>query len=422
MNKKTKKFITFLFFFIALCFDCLYGQHNMPQARKESFDSAELLNVITHIPEIQKLVVDYLNNGWDWSLRTVIKTNNNAVLITYFPDNQHIACASPLGTIDIWDIKKKVINKTVNTYTAMQEQTRSMLAADNIFITVSNLGKISIWDISAIHSMSDQPFFIASYQSEFPKNKPSKNSLAYSSQEKLLALSILPSVITILSLKNLKNITEHRVLNCNQNEASEISFSPCGKYLATAGASSNNAVHIWDLERGNRIKSVELLPRLFLNIIETMRWLSDNILIASKDDTIYKWDVSNPHKPQQLVSLTDQTSESYNGSFTTFGSADYEKKIEQLVNVPHSSKLISMTHSPRTQELIIWDERGQKKQFFNFTEGKIHDIAISPNGQYFASSCSDLTIKIWENQLILLSAHYFARLHAKKKNDQVIAA
>jgi WD40 repeat protein/energy-coupling factor transporter ATP-binding protein EcfA2 len=148
-----------------------------------------------------------------------------------------------------------------------------------------------------------------------------------------------------------------------------VSFSRDGQILASV--SSDNTVKLWDVNTGEKIRTIPFDEIPFDERVYGVIFSPDGKIFASRsDNTVKLWDV---------------------------------KTRKEIRTIPFDERVVQVSFSPKGEILAsassknfeLWDVNTGKKIRTIPHDKTVYDVSFSPNGKIFASA-SDNTVKLWD--------------------------
>ena len=231
-----------------------------------------------------------------------------------------------------------------------------------------------------------------------------------------------PATSPLFALQQiLDQIQEQNQFSGHQGWVLSVSFSPDGKYIATA--SSDRTAKLWDLS-GNQLAQ-------FIGHLDGVLSISfspngEYIATASADGTARLWNLSGNQVAQFIGHQHRLFSVSFspNGEYIATASADGTARLWDLSGhqiaqfVGHQDGVLSVSFSPNGEYIAtassdctarLWNLSGnQLVQFIGHQNG-VNSVSFSPNGDYIATASADRTVKLWDlsgNQLSQFRGHF----------------
>lgn len=234
--------------------------------------------------------------------------------------------------------------------------------------------------------------------------------------------SITPSTAKHhLSLQTiLEQIREKNQFAGHQGAVNSVSFSPNGKYIATA--SEDGTARLWNQE-GNlevelighqgKVRSVSFSPN------------GQYIATASEDSTAILWDLSGNSITQFIghQAWVGSVSFSPNGQYIATASEDGTAKLWNLSGnliaefIGHRGWVLSVSFSPNGEYIAtaaadstarLWDLSGKQVAQFLGHQGWVWHVTFSADGEYLATAAADSKARLWNlsgKQLAELKGH-----------------
>jgi WD40 repeat protein len=304
-------------------------------------------------------------------------------LVTQFDlitDEVHIAGFSPDGkvlvtlgtTLSLWNIEQnQLISHLVDSDLGYSTATNVTFSPDGKFLAgASEGGWLTIW---------------SAYNGEELIRISGDGSPAYctafSPDGNILVAGYSNGIIRILEVNSWKTL---KVLDASSyNDVFCLAFSPDGKILASASydlAAINilpDAIVLWDIQSGTRIKSLEVSERTIhsIEISSEGKFLVALLLTKAEETTIGFWD---------LDSLTE---------FRTLNSA-YKRNVNSIAFLSKEALLASGCEDG---SIVVYNLKTNGEILTVLAhDNKINVITYDPNRHILASIDSNALLKLWQ--------------------------
>ncbi len=340
--------------------------------------------------------------------------------VSFSPDGQSVATASADKTVKLWNLE----GKAVKTLQGHSDEVLSVnFSPDgNTLASASKDKTVRIWNLAGqvLHTFDDHTDEVL--------------DVRFSPDGKLIASASADDTVKIWSLqedwesRTEKKIPPHSPLLLHTfqghgGKASEVSFSPDGKNIATASA--DRAVKLWHLQgilptfTGN---SVSISPdgKTFAvgnqQGIVTLRQRDGSLLQSFKSHEGEIVKIIFQPKGKSLVtigtdnqiklwSLDGQLLKNWQGYESVNKSAIPLDPIKDVIFSPDGNKIVTIGGIDK--QVKVWDLEGNLLKNWQTDDNLLTSIHFSPDGQILATA-GDKTVKLWnlEGKLLqTLSGH-----------------
>lgn len=330
--------------------------------------------------------------------------------VAYSPDGSLIASMGIRQDVKIWDAKT---GELLRTLIGADEFGASLaFSPDGHILAGAYETQVVLWDMASgeeITTLSGRPLDnTVGYNLGVGK-------ISFSPNGKYLATANMDGLPTIWDIGTSSKV---RSIMTNTLPPKAIAYSPDGQLLATAG--DEGIVRIWDAKQGTELTSLNLG-----GIIHSVSFSPDGIYLAaaSEDGGIKVWNaetgeiVSNPPRQSGMYDIAFLA----DGRYATAGQDgathvwDPLTGQQLLLLAGPTSTVISVDGSPDGKRILtgaydgtlrIWDASpGRELMTIPAHVGIIWNVTYSPDGNRLASTSVDGTVKVWDasSGVLLLS-------------------
>lgn len=393
---------------------------------RRRFEDKELSELIYRYPRVQET--------WSADLQTL--DNGSLVLsLSFSPEKQLLAIGDAQGAIKMWDMTTGALRMTIIAHED-KVQSVSFSPDGKFFVSGSDDQTTKLWDSDTgalqrvLYGHTDRILVVALSSSLVVSSSADKTinlwdattgnlqhtfqfpgyveSLTLSPDGQSLILGHLDGTITVwdTSTKLLK-----RKFRCHVSSISTVAISPCGQLLASSP--HRGSTRLWDFATGTLKRN---FPR---SLFCTITFSPDSQFLAigsepkSTPSRISIWNTKSGELERTLsyhgnnitsmayINQQQLVSGFYNGTVTisevTGGlreCIETELNSSQILRFSIDGRLLVSISRYQTVELFN-TETDEVQRFYPGYKSKILSAAISPDGQFLATSLMNATIKIW---------------------------
>jgi len=174
-----------------------------------------------------------------------------------------------------------------------------------------------------------------------------------------------------------------------------VSFSPDGKKIAASGAGS--IVRIWD------VKSAKVIAEFTAHqeAVFKVEFHPDGrrLLTGGHDGLVKVWDIEGDHPLNLLTINPPNTLKPANPDQANITYAQKQSEVIQNAGFSPDGKMII---AAKNRAISLWDLQGNMLANQVVHSEEIRSVKFHPNGDKFASSSNDKSVKIWQisNQIL----------------------
>ena len=321
--------------------------------------------------------------------------------VAYSPDGRWIASMGAQQEVKLWDANS---GELVRTFLGADEFSSSVaFSPDGNTLAAAFVTQVILWDTTSGEK-------IATLSGESVGTTIGYNlgvgQLSFSPDGKYLATANMDGKPTIWDLDTYRKVMS---LVAEMLPPKGIDYSPDGRFLTTGG--DEGIVRVWDAKQGT-----ELLTLNLGGIIHRVSYSPDgtHLAAASEDGSIKVWDavtgeiVSTPPRQSGMYDVTFLA----DGRLATAGQ-DGTTRVwdplsgqQLLVLAGPTSTVISVAGSPDGKQIAtggydgslrVWDAApGRELITIQEHDDIVWDVEYSPDGKCIASVSMDGTAKLWD--------------------------
>jgi len=322
--------------------------------------------------------------------------------VAYSPDGRMIATMSPRQEVKLWDANSGALLRTLIGVDDFGG--RVIFSPDGSILAGAYPTQVVVWDVA-----SGEMITILSGESQegVAGYNVGVGQISFSPDGKYLATANMDGISTIWDVRTSSKILSLLAVETLPPKA--IEYSPDGRLLANGGDAG--IVWVWDAKQGIELFSLELG-----GILHALSFSPDGnyLAAASEDGGIKVWDtvtgavVSNPPRQSGMYDIAFLS----DGRYATAGQDGTTRVWDPLTGQQvlllsgPTSTVISVDGSPDGKRIVtgaydgsirIWDATpGKELMSIPAHTGIVWEVTHSPDGKRLASASVDRTVKVWD--------------------------
>jgi WD40 repeat protein len=333
-------------------------------------------------------------------LRIINRDRSSIASITFSPQNSYLAFANSEGLVTIANSQgEKLVAWQTDKAIGL-----NFSADEKYLTTVSELGKVTVWTL--------QGQKLSSFSTKINR-EPIYNVINFHPNREQLAIATGEGIVSIWENFSGQLISK---FDTKQNQVYSLSYTPDGKYLATAGADST--VKLWTLTgkqldaitaRGKEINSFTFVSKnrdrgYEIALAVGNGKLQKGILKHHHFSQLFKGEEKLPQSLNSIVATTSgkEIARYHNNTIEIFEERG-EKLLGTILVLP--GEIVNLSFSPQGDKLVtakldgtvqLWDKFGKTLgKTFRTEQKTITNINFTPDGNAIVTVGEDGTMKFW---------------------------
>lgn len=335
-------------------------------------------------------------------LKTIFVSSGGVPGVAYSPDGRLIATMSLRQEVKLWDANSGALLRTL--VGADEPGGFVAISPDGNIVAGSYTTQVVLWDIPSGEILAT---LSGGSLEDVAGYNVGVGQISFSPDGKYLATANIDGVSTVWDIDTSRKVLS--IMSVETLPPKAIDYSPDGKLLANGGDAG--IVRVWDAKQGT-----ELFSRELGGIIHALSFSPDGkfLAAASEDGGIKVWDAGTG----EVVSSPPRQSGMYNiafladGRYATAGQDGTARVWDPLTGqqalllAGPNSTVISVDGSPDGRRIItgaydgnlrIWDAApGKELMTIPAHGGIVWEVVYSPDGKRLASASVDGTVKVWD--------------------------